>query len=135
MNIKYSKDSLKFLAKFQKPIANNIREAIKKLTFMPPEGDIKILQGYDDGRMRLRVGKYRIIYLSPRTQQIVKMYEMLPEQEQELAYETIKRFVLAWDPDFTKVTSDERKRIDDAEKSGYISDEDIDWDNLDKYAE
>lgn len=73
--------------------------------------------------------------MSPRTQQIVKMYEMLPEQEQELAYETIKRFVLAWDPDFTKVTSDERKRIDDAEKSGYISDENIDWDNLDKYAE
>lgn len=73
--------------------------------------------------------------MSPRTQQIVKMYEMLPEQEQELAYETIKRFVLAWDPDFTKVTSDERKRIDDAEKSGYISDEDIDWDNLDKYSE
>ncbi len=73
--------------------------------------------------------------MSPRTQQIVKMYEMLPEQEQELAYETIKRFVLAWDPDFTKVTSEERKRIDDAEKSGYISDEDIDWDNLEKYAE
>lgn len=73
--------------------------------------------------------------MSPRIQQIVKMYEMLPEQEQELAYETIKRFVLAWDPDFTKVTSDERKRIDDAEKSGYISDEDIDWDNLDKYSE
>lgn len=73
--------------------------------------------------------------MSPRTQQIVKMYEMLPEQEQELAYETIKRFVLAWDPDFTKVTSDERKRIDDAEKSGYISDEDIDWDNLDKHSE
>ena len=73
--------------------------------------------------------------MSPRTQQIVKMYEMLPEQEQDLAYETIKRFVLAWDPDFTKVTSEERKRIDDAEKSGYISDEDIDWDNLEKYAE
>ena len=73
--------------------------------------------------------------MSPRTQQMVKMYEMLPEQEQELAYETIKRFVLAWDPDFTKVTSEERKRIDDAEKSGYISDEDIDWDNLDKYSE
>ena len=29
MNIKYSKDTLKFLAKVQKPIANNIREAIK----------------------------------------------------------------------------------------------------------
>ncbi|MGN0608029.1 MAG: hypothetical protein ACI4J6_02410 [Oscillospiraceae bacterium] len=73
--------------------------------------------------------------MSPRTQQMVKMYEMLPEQEQELAYETIKRFVLAWDPDFTKVTSEERKQIEEAEKSGFISDEDIDWDNLEQYAE
>lgn len=52
MNIKYSKDALKFLAKVQKPIANNIREAIKGLTVTPPEGDIKVLQGYDDGIMR-----------------------------------------------------------------------------------
>lgn len=73
--------------------------------------------------------------MSPRTQQMVKMYEMLPEQEQELAYETIKRFVLAWDPDFTKVTSEERKQIEEAEKSCFISDEDIDWDNLEQYAE
>lgn len=73
--------------------------------------------------------------MSPRTQQMIKMYEMLPEQEQELAFETIKRFVLAWDPDFTKVTSEERKQIEKAEKSGYISDEDIDWDNLERYAE
>lgn len=28
----------------------------------PPQGDIKRLQGYDDGRKRLRIGKYRIIY-------------------------------------------------------------------------
>lgn len=73
--------------------------------------------------------------MSPKTQQMVMMYEMLPEQEQELAYETIKRFVLAWDPDFTKVTPEERKRIDEAEKSGYLSDDEIDWDNLDKYAD
>lgn len=55
--------------------------------------------------------------------------------EQELAYEIIKHFVLAWDPNFTKVTSEERKQIEKAEKSGYISDEDIDWDNLERYAE
>ncbi len=55
--------------------------------------------------------------------------------EQELAYEIIKHFVLAWDPDFTKVTSEERKQIEEAEKSGFISDEDIDWDNLERYAE
>lgn len=28
----------------------------------PPQGDIKLLQGYSDGRKRLRVGKYRVIY-------------------------------------------------------------------------
>lgn len=62
MTIKYSKDALKFLAKVQKPVAVNIREAIKGLTLTPPEGDIKVMQGYNDGRMRLRVGKYRVIY-------------------------------------------------------------------------
>ena len=73
--------------------------------------------------------------MSPKTQQMIMMYEMLPEQEQELAFETIKRFVLAWDPDFTKTTPDERRRIDEAENSGYISDDEIDWDNLEKYAD
>ncbi len=32
------------------------------MTKEPPEGDIKFLQGYADGRKRLRIGKYRIIY-------------------------------------------------------------------------
>lgn len=62
MTIKYSKEALKFLAKVQKPVAVNIREAIKGLSLTPPEGDIKVVQGYNDGRMRLRVGKYRVIY-------------------------------------------------------------------------
>lgn len=73
--------------------------------------------------------------MSPKTKQLIMMFEMLPEQEQELAYETVKRFVLAWDPDFTKVTPEERRRIDEAEKSGFISDDEIDWDNLEKYAD
>lgn len=72
--------------------------------------------------------------MSPKTQQMVELYEMLPEQEQELAFETVKRFVLAWDPDFTKVTPEERSRIEKAEASGFVSDDEIDWDNLDKYA-
>ena len=62
MNIKYSKDALKFLAKMEKNIVKNISEAINGLTLTPPEGDIKAMQGYKDGRMRLRVGKYRVIY-------------------------------------------------------------------------
>lgn len=62
MKIKYSKDALKFLAKVRKSVVRNIREAINGLTVIPPEGDIKALQGYNDGRYRLRVGKYRVIY-------------------------------------------------------------------------
>lgn len=70
-----------------------------------------------------------------KTQQMIELYEMLPEQEQNLAFEMIKRFVLAWDPDFTKVTASERKKIEEAEKSGFISEEEIDWDNIEKYAD
>lgn len=50
-------------------------------------------------------------------------------------FENTKRFVLAWDPDFTKVTPEERRQIDEAEASGFISDDEIDWDNLGKYVD
>ena len=43
-------------------------------------------------------------------QESVKMLETLPESEQEFASQLIKRLVLAWDPDFTKLTPEERKR-------------------------
>lgn len=36
--------------------------AIQGLTLTPPEGDIKVMQGYSDGTKRLRVGSWRIIY-------------------------------------------------------------------------
>ncbi len=62
MKVKYSKAVLKFLAGVQKKVAFNIREAINGLTLTPPKGDIKTMQGYNDGRLRLRVGKYRVIY-------------------------------------------------------------------------
>lgn len=62
MIIKYSKDSLKFLSKLDKKSVIRIREAIAKLTLDPPEGDIKLMQGYDDNRKRLRVGSWRVIY-------------------------------------------------------------------------
>ena len=48
MEVKYSKAALKFLAKSDK--------------INPPKGDIKLMQGFDDGRQRLRIGKYRIIF-------------------------------------------------------------------------
>jgi len=43
---------------------------------------------------------------------IATMIDMLPEQEQLLAFELIKRMVLAWDSDFTKLTPAERERLE-----------------------
>ena len=62
MKIRYSKMSLKFLSKLDKKSVHRIREAVELLTMNPPKGDIKVMQGYSDGRKRLRVGAWRIIY-------------------------------------------------------------------------
>ena len=59
-----------------------------------------------------------------------KMIEMLPIDDQRFAYEIIKKLVLAWDPDFTKLTPDEALRLKDAENSGFIFDENIEWDKI-----
>ena len=61
MQIKYSRDALKFLAKLDPKAVNRIRTAIQGLAKSPPEGDILPLQGYSDGRKRLRVGGWRVI--------------------------------------------------------------------------
>lgn len=66
--------------------------------------------------------------MSNTLEKSVMMLEMLPDTEQELAYEFIKRLVLAWDPDYTKLTPEERKRVEAAENGEYINAEDIDWD-------
>ena len=64
-------------------------------------------------------------------QESVKMLERLPESEQEFASQFIKRLVLAWDPDFTKLTPEERKRLEAAEqridRGEYVKDSDIEW--------
>ncbi|MDE7361947.1 MAG: hypothetical protein K2N38_08435 [Oscillospiraceae bacterium] len=73
--------------------------------------------------------------MSVLQKEINAMLEMLPDDEQQFAYEFVKRLVLAWDPDFTKATPKERAEIEHAEQSGFISDGDIDWDNLASYAE
>lgn len=62
LNIEYSKRASKFIAALDRPTKQRLKEAIEGLTEQPPKGDIKALQGYSDGRKRLRVGKYRIIY-------------------------------------------------------------------------
>lgn len=71
--------------------------------------------------------------MSTQVKAITEMLDMLPETEQNLALELVKRIVLAWDPDYTKLTPKETVELEEANNSGYISEEDIDWDNLDQY--
>ncbi len=59
-----------------------------------------------------------------------RLMDALPEEDKVFAYEFIKKLVLAWDPDFTKVTAEEAKRIEDAENSGYVDADDIDWESI-----
>ena len=48
----------------------------------------------------------------------------------------MKKLFLAWDADFTKLTSAEAKELETARKQiqngEYYDDNEIDWDNLDK---
>lgn len=73
--------------------------------------------------------------MSERTKEMFQLVDMLPESEQDFISEMIKRVVLAWDPDFTKVTDSERQRMDQAEqelKNGeYVSHEDV-WSFLEQ---
>ena len=53
--------------------------------------------------------------MSELAQKTAKMLDMLPATEQQLAYEMLKRIVLAWDPDFTKLTPAEAEALAEAE--------------------
>lgn len=62
MQIDYSKSAIKAINAMDKPTKQRIKQGIEWLTIKPPQGDIKTMQGFTDGRQRLRVGKYRIVY-------------------------------------------------------------------------
>lgn len=76
MEIQYEKSVIKYLKGLQKPQRELILEAIEKLTHKPAEGDIKKMNGYRDGRYRLRVGKYRVIYKYLTSNEIEILYIM-----------------------------------------------------------
>ena len=134
MHAKMSKRAAKFLGAQVQSVKDRIKSAIHEI----PKGDIKPLQGQFGGLFRLRVGGLGLfsniwtrrrcmftisapvgIYISEvfrmtaTTQEICEMVELLPESEQELAREFIRRMVLAWDPDFVKVTADEARDIEE----------------------
>lgn len=67
--------------------------------------------------------------MSAITKQTIQMIEMLPESELKTVNELLKIIVRAWDPDFTKATSEEKEKMKIAEKEFkegiYFTDEDV----------
>lgn len=76
MEIEYSKKAAKYINMLDKPTKQRIKVGIEGLLENPPKGDIKMLQGYSDGRKRLRIGKYRIIYNYGNSGKIEILYIM-----------------------------------------------------------
>lgn len=70
--------------------------------------------------------------MSTATKEMLDLMEILPQSEQEFALEIVKKLVRAWDPDFTKVTPAERKKIEEAmdeiKHGDTISHDLINWD-------
>jgi len=60
------------------------------------------------------------------------MVDMLPETDQTLALELVKKLVLAWDPDYTRATPAEAAAMEQAvremEAGEYVPDNAINWD-------
>lgn len=54
--------------------------------------------------------------MSGAVKEVVALMEVLPESDQNFVLEFIKKLVLAWDPDYTKVTLAERKALEEAER-------------------
>ena len=68
--------------------------------------------------------------MSNMAMEAARLMDMLPESDQNFAYEFIKKLVRAWDPDFTKLTPEEARRVDEAEKVEFIDARDIDWSKI-----
>ncbi len=70
--------------------------------------------------------------MSTATKEAINLMEILPESDQNFALEFIKKLVLAWDPNYTKVTPAERNALEAAEKNiaenGTIPHDAINWD-------
>lgn len=76
MVIEYTKKAVKYIESLDKQTKHRIKSGIEGLTENPPKGDIRMMQGYSDGRRRLRIGKYRILYNYGQNGEIKVLYIM-----------------------------------------------------------
>ena len=67
--------------------------------------------------------------LKETTLQTVELLDILPDEDISIVNALVKKLVIAWDPNFTKVTAKEKELLDKSDeemKNGeYISEEDF----------
>lgn len=63
--------------------------------------------------------------------QLLDLIDSLPEDDQKLIHDFIKKVIIAWDPDYTKLTIQEMKDLKQAqeeiEQGEYVTIDEIDW--------
>lgn len=62
MRVVYSRVAVKAINSFDKSVKQRIKTGIEGLLEVPPKGDIKQMQGINPPVLRLRIGKYRVLY-------------------------------------------------------------------------
>jgi mRNA-degrading endonuclease RelE of RelBE toxin-antitoxin system len=62
LRVVYSRVAVKAINSFDKSIKQRIKTGIEGLLEVPPKGDIKQMQGINPPIIRLRIGKYRLLY-------------------------------------------------------------------------
>ncbi len=65
--------------------------------------------------------------MSEMAMRAARLLDVLPETDQNLAFALIKKLVLAWDPDFTKLTPEEAEQLQTAEADDLVDDAEVDW--------
>lgn len=65
--------------------------------------------------------------MSEMALKVARMIDLLPVEDQTLAAELVKKLVLAWDPDFTRLTPAEEEALNEAMTDDYIDADAIDW--------
>ena len=69
--------------------------------------------------------------MTANEQEMLRLYNFLPEVDQDFALAFMRKLVLAWDPDFTKLTPMEHAELENArtdfENGNAVRMDEIDW--------
>lgn len=67
--------------------------------------------------------------MSEMVKEAAELMELLPDSDKSFALQMIKKLVLAWDPDFTKLTPKERRELEEARvEEEMVTHDEINWD-------